>query len=107
MQGMYVELVETRIDTADLEIGMHVIRLDRPWEETDFLMQGFIIRDLNEVHALRLQCDFVVIQGVAEKKREPREKVSSRGRLAGFFKRKQKPVQPPKPGPARTSVFPT
>lgn len=103
MQGTYVELVETRIDTADLEIGMHVIRLDRPWEETDFLIQGFIIRDLNEVHALRLQCDFVVIQGVAEKKREPKVKVPSPGRLAGFFKRKQKPAQPPKPGPARTS----
>lgn len=44
MRGTYVELVEAQIDVADLEIGMHVIRLDRPWEETDFLMQGLLSR---------------------------------------------------------------
>jgi len=102
MRGTYVELVEAQIDVADLEIGMHVIRLDRPWEETDFLMQGFIIKDLTEVHALRHQCDFVVIQGVAEEKRKPTEKVPSRGALAGFFKGKRKHTQPPTPDSART-----
>ena len=84
MRDTYVKLVETRIDVADLEIGMHVIRLDRPWEETDFLMQGFIIKDLTEVHALRHQCDFVIIQGVAEEKRKPTEKVSNCQRTLKF-----------------------
>ena len=102
MRGTYVELIETQINVADLEIGMDVIRLDKPWEETDFLVQGFIINDLSEIHALCHQCDFVVIQGVAEKQRIPSEKASSPGRLAGFLKRKQKRTQPPKPTSART-----
>ncbi|WP_100638944.1 HD-GYP domain-containing protein [Marinobacter salexigens] len=90
MRGTYVELIETQVDVADLEIGMHVIRLDRPWEDTDFLVQGFIINDMAELHALRRQCEFVVIQGVAEKHREPVEKITGSNRLSGFFKRNKK-----------------
>ncbi|RBW52008.1 HD-GYP domain-containing protein [Marinobacter sp. F3R11] len=102
MRSTYVELIETQIDVADLEIGMHVIRLDRPWEETDFLVQGFIINDMSEVHALRRQCDFVVIQGIAEKQRQPGEKVSSRGRPKGSLKRNQKYTQAPNSVKANT-----
>lgn len=100
MRGTYVELIETRISVVDLEIGMHVIRLDKPWKDTDFLLQGFIINDLKELHSLQRQCDFVVIQGVAEKKREPREKAVRKKRLTDFFKRENKSVQPPKTGAA-------
>ena len=57
------EVVESQIDVSELAIGMHVIRLDRPWEETNFLLQGFVIRDQSEIEALRAQCDFVVIEG--------------------------------------------
>ncbi|MFO7530202.1 MAG: DUF3391 domain-containing protein [Marinobacter sp.] len=53
------EVVETRINVADLEIGMHVIRLDRPWEDTDFLLQGFVIQNKSELQALQTQCHFV------------------------------------------------
>jgi len=95
MRGTYVELIETQVDVADLEIGMHVIRLDRPWEETDFLVQGFIINEMSEVHALRRQCNFVVIQGVAEKQRQPGEKVSSSGRPKGSSRHNQKYAQAP------------
>ncbi|PCM44196.1 HD-GYP domain-containing protein [Marinobacter sp. ANT_B65] len=95
MRGTYVELIETQVDVADLEIGMHVIRLDRPWEETDFLVQGFIINEMSEVHALRRQCDFVVIQGVAERRRQPGEKVSSSGRPKRVSGHNQKYAQAP------------
>jgi HD-GYP domain-containing protein (c-di-GMP phosphodiesterase class II) len=101
MRSTYVEVVETQIDVADLEIGMHVIRLDRPWDETDFLMQGFVINDPSEIHALRSQCDFVIIQGRATKQRKASEKIAKPGRLFGFFKRKTKRMQQPlAPSPA-------
>ncbi len=102
MRGGYVELVETKLDVADLEIGMHVIRLDKPWEDTDFLMQGFIISDRSEVHALRSHCDFVVIQGVAVKKRTPNGEAVSQGHWTRLFKRKSKGRQAPKSGSDRT-----
>jgi HD-GYP domain-containing protein (c-di-GMP phosphodiesterase class II) len=87
MPGTFVEHVETQVNVADLEIGMHVVRLDKPWEETDFLMQGFIIRDASDIHALRSQCDFVVIQGRVEKQQKGQEKSAGQGRKAGLFRR--------------------
>ena len=67
MTGRHQELVETQIDVSELAIGMHVIRLDRPWEQTDFLLQGFVIRSQSEVDALRALCDHVVIEGRLQK----------------------------------------
>lgn len=60
---MYTETTELEIPTSELRIGMHVIRLDRPWEETDFLLQGFVVRDRDEIQALQAQCHTVIIEG--------------------------------------------
>ena len=38
MNKSHQEIIETQVDVAELAIGMHVTRLDRPWEETDFLI---------------------------------------------------------------------
>lgn len=58
---MATELEEIRIDTADLEIGMFVCRLDRPWEDTPFPLQGVEVRTKDDIRALREQCRFVYI----------------------------------------------
>ncbi len=50
-----------RVDTKDLELGMVVSRLDRPWRETSFLLQGFQIQDEAELEELREQCRHVFI----------------------------------------------
>ena len=60
---MRVDIIETEIPVHELRIGMHVVRLDRPWEETDFLLQGFIIKSEAEIDALQTQCQRVVIEG--------------------------------------------
>ncbi|MDX1695296.1 MAG: HD-GYP domain-containing protein [Ketobacteraceae bacterium] len=57
------KLIKTKILTSDLEIGMHVIELDRSWLDSDFLMQGFIIQNQAELDALQRQCEFVYIEG--------------------------------------------
>lgn len=49
------------VDVANLQIGMYVSELDRPWLETPFLFQGFLIRDQEEVDELRKHCKQVVI----------------------------------------------
>ena len=63
MGTTHQDIVETRIHVSDLALGMHVVRLDRPWEDTDFLLQGFVIRDPKDIHSLQAQCDFVFIEG--------------------------------------------
>lgn len=60
---MTIEYSEIMIPVSELQLGMHVIRLDRPWTETDFLMQGFIIDDNEVIDALTAQCKFVYIEG--------------------------------------------
>jgi HD-GYP domain-containing protein (c-di-GMP phosphodiesterase class II) len=55
------ELEQIRIDTADLAVGMFVCGLDRPWEETQFPLQGVEVRSEDDVRALRELCKFVYI----------------------------------------------
>lgn len=50
-----------QIATASLQIGMHVVELDRPWLETPFLTQGFVIKSDREIRRLQEYCRFVYI----------------------------------------------
>ncbi len=63
---MSIEFSELKITVSELKLGMHVIRLDRPWSETSFLMQGFILDDLGIIDDLARQCKFVYIEGRSE-----------------------------------------
>ena len=38
-----------KISTQDLQLGMYVSQLDRPWIETPFPMQGFHIRSQDDI----------------------------------------------------------
>ncbi|MCG6938059.1 MAG: HD-GYP domain-containing protein [Gammaproteobacteria bacterium] len=53
--------MDRKVSTACLKIGMYVSRLDRPWVQTPFLIQGFFIKDDNEISLLVKYCDFVFI----------------------------------------------
>jgi len=50
-----------KISTAEVEIGMFVSSLDRPWSETPFLFQGFPVRVQAEIEQLKKQCRHVYI----------------------------------------------
>jgi HD-GYP domain-containing protein (c-di-GMP phosphodiesterase class II) len=41
---------------------MYVSRLDRPWLETPFLFQGFMIKSCEEIEELRRYCDHVYVE---------------------------------------------
>ncbi len=50
-----------KIATADIEIGMYVSRLDRPWRETPFLSQGFFVRNTDEIKKLKESSRFAYV----------------------------------------------
>ncbi|HZD53193.1 MAG TPA: HD-GYP domain-containing protein [Woeseiaceae bacterium] len=50
-----------RVHVEDLKIGMYVSALDRPWLETPFLFQGFIIRDEDDIGELKRHCEHVYV----------------------------------------------
>lgn len=56
---MPVEQKTIRVD--ELQVGMYVAKLDRPWIETPYPLQGFYIKDLGEVDELRRYCRNVTI----------------------------------------------
>jgi len=45
----------------DLQLGMYVSQLDRPWVETPFLFQGFRIQSQEDIQNLKKFCEFVVV----------------------------------------------
>ncbi len=56
---------QKRIAVHDLEVGMFVSDLDRPWHQTPFPIQGFHIRSQDDVRALASHCKWVMVD-VAE-----------------------------------------
>lgn len=105
MSEPHKEIIESQIDVAELAIGMHVIRLDRPWEDTDFLLQGFVIRDQTEIDALRAQCDFVVIEGRVTGSPRPEQERIKAPRRSGFmdlFRRKTRATLNPNSNPTQS-----
>lgn len=55
---------QIKIDVNELTVGMFVSGLDRPWTQTPFPLQGFYIRDLDEIKQLKVHCNFVYIDVV-------------------------------------------
>jgi HD-GYP domain-containing protein (c-di-GMP phosphodiesterase class II) len=53
--------VEKKLTTSELRIGMYVSRVDRPWIETPFLFQGFLIRNDHDIDNLRRYCKYVYV----------------------------------------------
>ena len=51
---------------SELQIGMHVCDLDRPWIESSFLFQRFEITNGHELEKLRQECKFVYIDQALE-----------------------------------------
>lgn len=51
----------TSVSTRDLRVGMFVAGLDRPWLETPFLLQGFLIEEQSQIDHLRALCRTVEV----------------------------------------------
>ena len=48
----------------DLKVGMFVADLDRPWMDTPFLLQGFILENAEEIAQVQAHCQWVLIDPV-------------------------------------------
>jgi HD-GYP domain-containing protein (c-di-GMP phosphodiesterase class II) len=61
MKLVTTEIEEQKVDVRDLVPGMYVCRLDRPWTETPFPLQGFLIDTTDEVRELTRLCRHVFV----------------------------------------------
>lgn len=85
-----IEVVKTY--TSDLQLGMYVSGLDRPWLETPFVLQGFRIETEDDLRSLCKFCQFVFID----------TKKSSQG---GYALQRKSPIQ--RPRISKQAMFPT
>jgi HD-GYP domain-containing protein (c-di-GMP phosphodiesterase class II) len=51
----------SKIFTTELKVGMFVADLDRPWVDTPFLLQGFLIENDEQILALKTHCEYVIV----------------------------------------------
>jgi HD-GYP domain-containing protein (c-di-GMP phosphodiesterase class II) len=56
-----VAIKQVQISANDVAVGMFVSRLDRPWTQTPFPIQGLMVREQSEINSLRAYCDYVYI----------------------------------------------
>lgn len=63
------QVVATRqpvdIPASKVRIGMHVVRLDRPWVQVPLLFQSFVVTELEQVETLRAHCQWVTVERTA------------------------------------------
>jgi putative nucleotidyltransferase with HDIG domain len=50
-----------KVKVADLQNGMYVVELDRPWIGTPFMFQGFLIENKEDLEQLQSLCTYVLI----------------------------------------------
>lgn len=55
---------QVKVDVNEVTVGMYVSGLDRPWTQTPFPLQGFYVRDLDEIKQLKSLCKHVYIDVV-------------------------------------------
>lgn len=53
--------MQSKVAVKDLKVGMFVADLDRPWIDTPFVLQGFLITDRHQIAELQRVCEWVVI----------------------------------------------
>ena len=54
---MDIDKVKVPVDL--LRVGMYVAELDRPWLETPFIFQGFLITNEDELDQINQYCEYV------------------------------------------------
>lgn len=50
-----------RIDVNDLRVGMFVVELDKPWEESSFMFQGLDLKSPADILAVQNECRYVFV----------------------------------------------
>jgi putative nucleotidyltransferase with HDIG domain len=53
--------MKVKVYVQDLKPGMYVSEIDRPWLDTPFMFQGFLLTDIHQINQVRKYCEYVYI----------------------------------------------
>ena len=52
---------QIKVPVEDIQLGMYVAQLDRPWVDTPFMFQGFHVNSPREIQELQKYCEYVYV----------------------------------------------
>jgi HD-GYP domain-containing protein (c-di-GMP phosphodiesterase class II) len=64
-------MAKKNIPVAELKFGMYVSELDRPWTDTPFLFQGFVLEEESQLETLKKFCKSVFVDEARSELRGP------------------------------------
>src|SRR5687767_12724631 len=53
--------MKKRLPVNELQFGMYIADLDRPWTDTPFMFQGFVLSSQRQLEALKQYCTTVYV----------------------------------------------
>jgi HD-GYP domain-containing protein (c-di-GMP phosphodiesterase class II) len=56
-----VSVHKEKVLIQQLQFGMFIAELDRPWLDSPFLLQGFLLENDEQMNALKQLCEFVIV----------------------------------------------
>jgi len=48
--------MKKEVPVEQLQFGVYISELDRPWTETPFMFQGFVLQDEKQLETLKKYC---------------------------------------------------
>ena len=83
-----MDISKEKVFSSQLQFGMFVADLDRPWLESPFLLQGFVIEDDEQMQALKQLCEFVYV----DRTKSIGNQFSAKARESVAIKREASPI---------------
>ena len=73
---------EIKLEADEVRIGMYVTKLDRPWLDTPFMLQGFQINDAQDIELLKQHCKHCYVDAERSRNFTPKriEQIQSQSR---------------------------
>src|ERR1051326_5354865 len=64
-------MLKKSVPVGELRYGMYVAELDRPWTDTPFVFQGFVLQTEEELETLKGFCNWVLVDEALSEPQRP------------------------------------
>lgn len=86
-------MTKKQLPVEDLEVGMYVVELDRPWLGTPFDFQGFPLTSEDQIQSLKALCKTVYVDPERERVTPQRRRASGRDVRGSVVYKETTPVE--------------
>jgi HD-GYP domain-containing protein (c-di-GMP phosphodiesterase class II) len=83
-----MDISKEKVFSSQLQFGMFIAELDRPWLDSPFLLQGFVLEDAEQMTALKQLCEFVYV----DRTKSIGDQFSAKARVNVAIQREASPV---------------